>query len=46
VKFVAEFPLTTTGKVQKFKLVEEGVKEFGLGAAAGQRIGMGTKYED
>ena len=46
VKFVTDFPLTTTGKVQKFKLVEDGVKEFNLEAVAEHRIGAGTKYDD
>lgn len=31
VKFVDEFPLTVTGKVQKFKMREMAVKELGLG---------------
>lgn len=30
VKFVAEFPLTVTGKVQKFKIREAAVEELGL----------------
>jgi fatty-acyl-CoA synthase len=30
VQFLEEFPLTVTGKVQKFKLRELGVKHFGL----------------
>jgi fatty-acyl-CoA synthase len=30
VKFVSSFPLTSTGKVQRFKLREEGIKEWGL----------------
>lgn len=30
VKFVSEFPLTLQGKVQKFKLREEAIKEIGL----------------
>ncbi len=35
VVFVDEFPLTVTGKVQKFKLREMGVARFGLEKAAG-----------
>jgi fatty-acyl-CoA synthase len=34
VKFVDEFPLTVTGKVQKFKMREIAIDELGLGAAA------------
>jgi fatty-acyl-CoA synthase len=34
VVFVAEFPTTVTGKVQKFKLRELGVERFGLQRAA------------
>ena len=30
IKFVAEFPLTVTGKVQKFKMRESAVEELGL----------------
>jgi fatty-acyl-CoA synthase len=33
-KIVAEFPMTVTGKVQKFKMREVAVKELGLEAAA------------
>jgi fatty-acyl-CoA synthase len=36
-KFVTEFPLTVTGKVQKFKMREIAVKELGLEQAAGQK---------
>jgi len=35
---VSEFPLTATGKVQKFKLRERGIKELGLEEVA-------AKYE-
>jgi fatty-acyl-CoA synthase len=35
VVFVAEFPTTVTGKVQKFKLREMGIERFGLQQAAG-----------
>jgi fatty-acyl-CoA synthase len=35
VVFVDEFPITVTGKVQKFKLRELGVERFGLQKAAG-----------
>jgi fatty-acyl-CoA synthase len=34
VKFVGEFPMTVTGKVQKFVMREQAVAELGLGAAA------------
>jgi fatty-acyl-CoA synthase len=34
VTFVGEFPMTVTGKVQKFKLREAAIDEFGLVAAA------------
>ena len=34
VVFVDEFPLTVTGKVQKFKLRDMGIERFGLGRAA------------
>jgi fatty-acyl-CoA synthase len=37
VKFVDEFPLTVTGKVQKFKMREQAVVELGLEAAASTR---------
>jgi fatty-acyl-CoA synthase len=30
VKFVTEFPMTVTGKVQKFKMREQAVEELGL----------------
>jgi fatty-acyl-CoA synthase len=30
IKFVPSFPLTSTGKVQRFKLREEAIKEWGL----------------
>jgi fatty-acyl-CoA synthase len=30
VKFVSSFPLTSTGKVQRFKLREESIREWGL----------------
>jgi fatty-acyl-CoA synthase len=33
-KFVAEFPMTVTGKVQKFRMREMAVEELGLHAAA------------
>jgi fatty-acyl-CoA synthase len=33
VKFVDEFPMTVTGKVQKFKMREQAVKELGLQGA-------------
>ena len=34
VKFVTEFPMTVTGKIQKFKMREAAVKELGLERAA------------
>ena len=34
VVFVEEYPMTVTGKVQKFKLRELGIRKFGLEAAA------------
>jgi fatty-acyl-CoA synthase len=37
VKVVAEFPVTVTGKVQKFKLREAAIAELGLQAAAETR---------
>jgi fatty-acyl-CoA synthase len=33
-KFVDEYPMTVTGKVQKFRMREISVEELGLGAAA------------
>jgi fatty-acyl-CoA synthase len=36
-KFVESFPMTVTGKVQKFKMREVAVEELGLGKAAGVR---------
>jgi fatty-acyl-CoA synthase len=36
-KFVDEFPMTVTGKVQKFRMREAAVEELGLQAAAGVR---------
>jgi fatty-acyl-CoA synthase len=35
VKFADEFPMTVTGKIQKFKMRETAVEELGLQAAAG-----------
>jgi fatty-acyl-CoA synthase len=37
VKLVDGFPMTVTGKVQKFKMREHAIDELGLGAAAGVR---------
>ena len=34
VKFVDSFPMTVTGKVQKFKMREAAIEELGLGEAA------------
>jgi fatty-acyl-CoA synthase len=36
-RFVDEFPMTVTGKVQKFKMREVSIAELGLEAAAGTR---------
>ena len=36
-KFVDEFPMTVTGKIQKFKMREAAVEELGLQEAAGVR---------
>jgi fatty-acyl-CoA synthase len=33
-KFVDAFPMTVTGKIQKFKMREEAVEELGLQAAS------------
>jgi len=35
IKFTDEFPMTVTGKIQKFKMREQAVEELGLQAAAG-----------
>jgi fatty-acyl-CoA synthase len=37
VKLVDAFPMTVTGKVQKFKMREQAIEELDLGAAAGAR---------
>jgi len=37
VKFVDEFPMTVTGKIQKFKMREVAIAELGLGDAAAIR---------
>jgi fatty-acyl-CoA synthase len=37
VKLVSEFPMTVTGKVQKFKLREQAIEELGLGASAAMK---------
>jgi fatty-acyl-CoA synthase len=37
VKFTDEFPMTVTGKIQKFKMREQAVSELGLEAAAGMK---------
>src|SRR4029078_5369445 len=34
VKFVDEFPMTVTGKIQKYKMREVAIEELGLDAAA------------
>ena len=38
VKFVDAFPMTVTGKVQKFLMREQSVKELGLGKAAAVKM--------
>ena len=35
IVFVDEFPMTVTGKIQKFKLRDQGIESFGLQQAAG-----------
>lgn len=37
VRFTEEFPMTVTGKIQKFKMREQSVEELGLGEAARSR---------
>jgi len=37
IKFTAEFPMTVTGKIQKFKMREQAVAELGLEGAAGMK---------
>jgi fatty-acyl-CoA synthase len=37
VKVVDAFPMTVTGKVQKFRMREQAIDELGLRAAAGAR---------
>jgi fatty-acyl-CoA synthase len=37
VKLVDEFPMTVTGKVQKFKMREQAIDELGLGVSASIR---------
>jgi fatty-acyl-CoA synthase len=34
VRFVDEFPMTVTGKVQKYKLREQAIEDLGLQSAA------------
>ena len=38
MKFVDEFPMTVTGKVQKYKIREQSIEELGLGAAAATKM--------
>jgi len=35
IKFVDEFPMTVSGKIQKYKMRDESIKELGLEEAAG-----------
>ena len=37
VKFTDEFPMTITGKIQKYLMREQSIEELGLGEAAGER---------
>ena len=37
VKFTDEFPMTITGKIQKYLMREQSIDELGLGEAAGKR---------
>jgi fatty-acyl-CoA synthase len=37
VRFVDEFPMTITGKIQKYKMRDASIEEFGLQEAAGTR---------
>ena len=37
VKFTDEFPMTITGKIQKYLMREQSIEELGLGDAAGER---------
>ena len=37
VKFTDEFPMTITGKIQKYLMREQSIDELGLGDAAGER---------
>ena len=37
IKFTDTFPMTITGKIQKFKMREQSIEELGLGEAAGLR---------
>ena len=37
-KFVDEFPMTVTGKVQKFKMREQAIDELGLADAAATKM--------
>ena len=34
IKFVDEFPMTVSGKIQKYKMRDESIKELGLEEAA------------
>ena len=38
VRFVDEFPMTVTGKVQKFKMREQSIDELGLGEVAARSM--------
>ena len=37
IKFTDSFPMTITGKIQKFKMREQSIEELGLGEAAQMR---------
>ncbi|MHB8170543.1 MAG: AMP-binding protein [Thermincolia bacterium] len=38
IKFVEEYPITASGKIQKYKLREMAIREYGLGEAARQKM--------
>ena len=38
IRFVDEFPMTVTGKVQKFKMREQSIDELGLGEVAARSM--------
>ena len=46
IKFVDEFPLTVTGKIQKFKMREQAIEELGLQHAAADGYGLAHPVPD